>query len=174
MSSLAEGTGVMQWFAVYTRSRHEQKVNGRLVKKEIETFLPMAERWSRRRDRRQKIRVPLFPGYLFVRVCLEPHVYIEILKTESVVRILGHNGTPTPIPDEEISAIQTVVRSGLTLTPFPYLKEGQRVRVVNGPLYGIEGILVETKAKKNRLVISVDLLKESASVEIASEDVEPI
>ena len=105
---------------------------------------------------------------------MEPHVQIEILKTESVVRILGHNGTPAAIPDEQISAIQTLVRGGLVITPYPYLKEGQRVRVVNGPLSGIEGILVETKAQKNRLVISVDLLKESASVEIDAEDVESL
>lgn len=134
----------------------------------------MAERWSRRKDRRKRIRVPLFPGYVFVRAVLEPHVQIEILKTESVVRILGHNGTPAAIPDEQISAIQTLVRGGLVITPYPYLKEGQRVRVVNGPLSGIEGILVETKAQKNRLVISVDLLKESASVEIDAEDVESL
>jgi len=165
---------LLSWYAVYTRSRHESKVNELLQKKRIDTFLPLTERWSKRKDRRLKIHVPLFPGYVFVRVWMDAHSHLEILKTDSVVRILGNNGKPTPIPDEQVSAVQTLVKSGLEVNPYPFLKEGMRVRVVRGPLVDIEGILVETKASRNRLVISVDLLKQSASVEIDAEDVEPL
>lgn len=164
----------MNWYAVYTRSRHEQKVYGRLLKKNIETFLPLMERWSRRRDRRKRITLPLFPGYLFVRVLMDACAEVDILKTDGVVRVLGNNGMPIPIPDEEIFAVRTLIGSGMSAAPCAYLKEGMTVRVVNGPLIGIDGILLKTQPQKNHLVISVHLLKESVSVEIEDSDVEPV
>ena len=99
---------------------------------------------------------------------------LDILKTESVVRILGNDGMPATIPDEQIGAIKAVMMSGISPTPHPYLKEGMRVRVVDGPLIGIEGILLETKPNKHRLVLSVDLLQESICVEMDDLSVEPI
>jgi len=162
------------WYATYTKSRHEQKVNDRLLRKNIETFVPLIEKWSRRKDRRKKIKVALFPGYVFVRVVMTSHSHLEILKTDSVVRILGNDGKPIPIPDEQIHAIQVLMKNGVAVTRYPYLKEGMRVRVVNGPLIGIEGILLKTRPKKHRLFISVDLLKESVSVEIDELDVEAL
>ena len=164
----------MNWYAIYTRSRHEQKVYQRLKEKDFETFLPLIERWSRRRDRRKKIHLPLFPGYLFVQTDMNGEIYLNILKTDSVVRILCNEGKPAPIPDEQINAIQVLMKDGIAVTPFPYLKEGMRVRVVNGPLIGVEGMLVKTKPNKHRLVLSVDLLQESVSVEMDELDVEPI
>lgn len=164
----------MHWYAIYTRSRHEQKVYQRLKEKDFETFLPLIERWSRRRDRRKKIHLPLFPGYLFVQTDMNGEIYLNILKTDSVVRILCNEGKPAPIPDEQINPIQVLMKNGIAVTPFPYLKEGMRVRVVNGPLIGVEGILIKTKPSKHRLVLSVDLLQESVSVEMDELDVEPI
>jgi transcription elongation factor/antiterminator RfaH len=164
----------MNWYAIYTRSRHEQKAKERLLEKKIETFLPLIERWSRRKDRRKRILVPLFPGYLFVRTLLEAQIHLEILKTDGVVRILGNDGSPIPIPDEQIHAIQSLIRNGVAAERHPYLKKGMKVRVVNGPLMGIEGILLKTQSKKNRLIISVDLLQESVSVEMDDLDIEPI
>ncbi len=164
----------MHWYAVYTQPRHENKVYDRLLKKKIETFLPLIERWSRRKDRRKRINLPLFPGYLFVHSKMDAHAHLEILKTDSVVRILGNDGKPIPIPDEQIFPIQALIKNGMAITPLPYLKEGVRVRVVNGPLIGIEGILLKTRPQKHRLVISVDLLKESVSVEIDELDVEAL
>jgi len=164
----------MNWYATYTRSKHEQKVNGRLERKKIETFLPLIERWSRRKDRRKRIHLPLFPGYLFVRAEMDAYTHLEILKTDSVVRILCQGDKPAPIPDEQIHAIQVLIKNGIAVTPYPYLREGMRVRVVNGPLSGVEGILVKTKPDKQRLLLSVDLIQESVSVEIDESDVEPI
>lgn len=145
-----------------------------LIKKEIETFLPLIEQWSRRKDRRKRISLPLFAGYLFVRTLMDAYTHLEILKTDSVVRILGSNGKPIPIPDGQIFAIKALTKSGMAVTPCAYLREGMKVRVVNGPLIGVEGILLKTQPKKHRLVLSVDLLKESVSVEIDELDVEPI
>ncbi len=105
---------------------------------------------------------------------MNAYTHLEILKTESVVRILGNNGIPVPIPDEQIYAIQILMKNGIAVTPYPYLKEGMKVRVVNGPLIGVEGFLLKTQPQKHRLVLSVDLLKESCSVEIDELDVEPL
>ncbi len=164
----------MYWYAIYTRSKHEQKVNDRLGIKCIETFLPLIERWSRRKDRRKRIKIPLFPGYLFVRAEMNANTYLEIVKTDSVVRVLCNEDQPAPIPDEQVHAIQTLIKNGIAVTPIPYLREGMRVRVVNGPLMGMEGILLKTKPNKHRLVLSVDLLQESVSVDIDELDIEPI
>jgi transcription antitermination factor NusG len=105
---------------------------------------------------------------------MDAYSHLEILKTDSVVRILGNDGKPIPIPEEQIFGIQTLVKNGVTITPCSYLREGMRVRVVNGPLIGIEGILLKTQSQKHRLILSVDLIKESASVEIDELDVEPV
>lgn len=165
---------IPSWYALYVISRHEQKVNDRLIRKNIETFLPLVEKWSRRKDRRKKIKVPLFPGYIFVRTTMTPYNHLEILKTDSVVKILGINGKPTPISDEQIHAIKALMKSGLPTMSFPYMKEGMRVRVVNGPLMGVEGFLIKIQPSKHRLILSIDLIKESTSVEIDELDVEPI
>ena len=164
----------MNWYATYTLSKHEQKVNDRLGRKKIETFLPLIERWSRRKDRRKKIYLPLFPGYLFVHTEMDPLTYLEILKTDSVVRLLCHDGKPASIPDEQIHVIKILIRNRMAVTPCTYLREGMRVRVVNGPLNGVEGIFIKTKPNKHRLVLSLDLLQESVCVEIDELDVEPI
>lgn len=164
----------MHWYAVYTQPNHEYKVNDRLIKKKIETFLPLIERWSQRKDRRKRIQLPLFPSYLFVRSPMDPSSQLKILKTEGVVRIIESDGKPVAIPEVQIVGIQTLVRNGVTITPCAYLREGMRVRVANGPLRGIEGILLKTQSQKHRLVLSVDILKQSVSVEIDEIDVEPL
>jgi len=90
------------------------------------------------------------------------------------VRILGSDGKPVPIPEVQILGIQTLIRNGVTIMPCAYLKEGMKVRVVNGPLRGIEGILLKAQSQKHRLVLSVDILQQSVSVEIDELDVEPL
>ncbi len=105
---------------------------------------------------------------------MDARSHLDILKTNSVVRILGNDGKPIPIPDEQIFAIQALIKSGVAVTPCAYLREGMKVRVAKGPLIGIEGILLKTEPRKNRLILSVDLLKESVSVEIDNDDVEPV
>ncbi len=111
---------------------------------------------------------------LFGSQAVDANTYLEILKTDSVVRVLCNEDQPAPIPDEEVRAIQILIKNGITVTPIPYLREGMRVRVVNGLLMGMEGILLKTKPNKHRLVLSVDLLQESVSVEIDELDIEPI
>ncbi|MFQ5738566.1 MAG: UpxY family transcription antiterminator [Acidobacteriota bacterium] len=160
----------LKWYAVYSRSRHEKVVAEALWHKQIECFLPFRETLSKWKDRRKLVQFPLFPGYLFVHVPIRVRK-LDILKVPSVVRIIGFNGIPESIPDDQIQAVKTLVFNKMELDPYPYLREGDRVRIVRGPLRGMEGVLVE---KKNRFtfVLSIDLIQQSVACEIDAADVE--
>lgn len=152
-----------RWYAVYTRSRHEQVVKNQLDWKGIENFLPVYTHISQWRDRKKEVKAPLFPGYLFVRIpSLER---LDVLKTHGAVYLVGDGQSPLSVPEESILNIQRFVDEGLKYDPHPYLRIGQRVRIANGPLSGIEGILVRKKNQR-LLVVSVDLIQRSVSVEI--------
>ena len=165
---------LLEWYAVHTRSRHEQAVYDRLMCKSIHTFLPKMEVWSQRKDRQKRIRVPMFRGYVFIQANLENRLWLSVLQTPGVARIISSNGKPVPIPENQIESIQTVLEKDTVVTPYPYLNVGQRVRIVAGPLRGVEGILVRFKSNKQRLILSVDLLQQSVCVEMDTIEVEPI
>jgi transcriptional antiterminator NusG len=156
----------LNWYALRTKSRHEQKVADRLVSKDIQVFFPTVEVWSRRKDRRKRIRQPMFPGYLFVECELTKDLWLEIVSTPGAANILGYVGKPTPVPDEQVYSIQKVVEAGVHVKYHPYLDIGDRIRVVNGPLKGAEGIMVGVNEKVQRLVISVDLLNRAVEVQL--------
>ena len=155
------------WFAVYTRSRHEKMVASKLAEKQVEVFLPLRNVLRRWKDRRKEVAMPLFSGYVFVRIPSASR--LSVLQTPGVVQILSEGGKPMPIPEDQISAIERLVESGLTYDPYPYLKEGTFVRVIRGPLQGVEGILLE-KRKKHLLVLSVDLIQQSAALQVDISD----
>jgi transcription antitermination factor NusG len=117
------------------------------------------------------IDVPLFSGYIFGHFPLKQK--LDVLQSVGVVRIVGLNGQPLPVPDEQIEAVQTMIEQHLRYDPHPFLQEGMRVRVKRGVLRGAEGILL-TKKQHYRLLISVDLIQKSVAVDIDSADVEPI
>jgi len=169
-----ESTDKLRWFAVHTRSRHEFRVLERLTGTGVEAFLPSVKRISRWKDRKKVIESPLFPGYIFIHTDNNPAERMSVLKTPGVVRFLGIiPGEPEPVPEEQIAALRRLIESGAPLDPYPYLKEGRRIRIVRGPLAGVEGILVQ-KVGDNRLVLSIDLLQQSASATIDPADVEPV
>lgn len=158
------------WYALRTRSRHEKMVRDQLVQQGIEPLLPTVKRLSQWKDRKKEVEVPLFSGYCFVRFASDQK--LPVLKTVGVVDIVG--GTrPEPIPDEEITAIQTLIKSVLPYDPHPYLQEGMRVEVIRGPLQGIHGILLR-KEKRHRLILGVHLIQQAAAVEIDTADVVPV
>ncbi|KKL61667.1 hypothetical protein LCGC14_2193040 [marine sediment metagenome] len=164
----------MKWYAVQTRSRHEKKVDSFLSDKGIETFLPLINTLSRRRDRKKFVDIPLFPGYIFVHVDEDEEHISSIRYTRGVASILGTDiNRPTPIPDKQILGIKTIIESKVKLDPFPYLKKGTRVRVKSGPLKGVEGILVERKGSY-KIVIRIDLLQRGAAAEVYIADIESI
>jgi transcription antitermination factor NusG len=159
------------WYAAYTCANHEKRVERQLVERQAEHFLPLYRSMRRWSDRRVQIDLPLFPGYVFVRLALRDR--LRVLEIPSVVRLVGFNGHPAVLPDKEIEALRTGVAANLRTEPHPYLKVGQRVRVKCGPLEGMEGILIR---KKNalRLVLSIDLIMRSASAEVEAGDLERI
>jgi transcriptional antiterminator NusG len=157
------------WFAIWTRSRHEQVVREQLETKRIEVFLPTVTRWSRWKDRKKKIEWPLFPGYCFAR--FDPDDPLPILKCTGVVNIISIEGKPSPIPASEVESIRLLVGSDLQYDPCPLIKEGQFVEVVHGPLRGVVGRLVRKDAQRARLVLSVDLIGQAVSVEVDAADV---
>ena len=162
------------WYAVYAQVRHESKVHSRLLAKSFECLLPQMERWSKRRDRRKRIQVPIFPGYLFVRTILDNYQQVKILQTPGVVRLVRNEDGPLPVPDSQMSSLITLLSNASVLKVHPYLNEGMRVRIANGPLYGCEGILVQKKHEKSRLVVAIDIIQQAVSVELSEDDVEPI
>ncbi len=164
---IPEDPSIPLWYALYTRSHCEQLVYDQLTAKSFHLFLPRIEVWSQRAGKRHLIAVPMFPGYLFLRHVMDKTSYIDVRKARGLVRILGERWDRLSIvPDAEIEAIHTVVAASLPVMPHPYLREGQRVRITEGPLRGVEGILVQSKPSKGLLILSVDLLHRSVAVEI--------
>jgi transcriptional antiterminator NusG len=155
------------WYAIWTRSHSEQLVADQLLAKGLQVFLPKISVWSRRGGVRHAIRVPMFSGYVFLNESVDKNTYLEVIKARGVVRILGDRwDSLSPISNGEIEGLQTLVNSGVAITPHSYLREGQRVRITGGPLKGVDGILVENKSEKGLLVLSVDLLQRSVAVQI--------
>jgi transcription antitermination factor NusG len=162
---------VKRWFALRVKSRCEKTVAMMAQGKCIETFLPAYQcrrRWS---DRDKLIEYPLFPGYIFCR--LDPNQRLRLLTIPGVVHFVGIGKTPVPIDDIEIAALQAAMQSGLQAEPWPFLEVGQRVRLEDGPLTGIEGIFMGD-AKKERIVVSITLLRRSVAIAIERHWVKPV
>lgn len=159
--------GAERWYALWTRSNCERLVSDQLTTKGFHAFLPTTEVWSRRGDVRRRIRVPLFPGYLFLRHAMDKTSYIEVRKARGLVCLLGERWDRlAEVPDREIAAFQTLQRAHLPVLAHGFLREGQRVRVTRGPLAEVEGILVRQNPRTGLLVLSVNLLQRSVAVEI--------
>ena len=160
------------WYGLRTKSRFEKAAAASLAYKGYQYYRPTyrsRRRWS---DRMTEVQAPLFPGYVFCRFDVSQR--LPILVIPGIVSVVGIGREPASIPDEEIAAIETVLRSGLNAEPWPYLPEGQRVRVDKGSLNGIEGIVVKSKKGAWRMVVSVTLLQRSLSVEIDRECISAI
>jgi transcription antitermination factor NusG len=160
-----------RWFALRVRARYERIVATIARNKGIDEFLPTyrsRRRWS---DRVQAVELPLFPGYVFCR--LDPAFRLPLLTIPGVLHFVGVGRIPLPIDDEEIASIHTAIQSGLSAEPWPYLEIGQRVRLEEGPLAGLEGLLVEVR-KLHRIIVSVSLLKRSVAVEIERHWASPL
>ncbi len=163
-----------RWYAVRTRSRHEKLVDRQLEARGIERFLPLVERRRRWADRWKTVSFPLFPGFCFARFPYQDHEQrLRVLTTVGAVQLVGINGHPEPVPDEEIEAVRRLVTSVLPVDPHPYLAAGMEVEVIRGPLEGVRGILVR-KTRRARLVVNVHLIRQAASVELDAEDVQPV
>lgn len=162
------------WYAIWTRSHCERLVAQQLMAKGFQPFLPEMTVRPRKADAASVAQRPMFPGYLFLKHSMEKRSYIEILKARGVVRILeGGWHRLTPIADEEMHAIERVIESGASVDSLPYFNQGDRVRVVEGPLAGLEGLFVRDKKNRGRLVVSVKLLQTSVAIEVDGDLVVP-
>lgn len=159
------------WYALRVRSHYENTVANHLHARGFESFLPLyhcRRRWS---DRFKEFELPLFPGYVFCR--FDPLNRLPILSIPGVVSPVAIGRTPIPVDDSEIAAIQIAVKTRLRTSPWPFLRVGQRVRIEQGPLCGIEGILVGFRGQ-TRLVLSVSLLQSSIAVQVEENWVRPL
>jgi transcription antitermination factor NusG len=163
--------GEARWYAAYTSANHEKRVSEQLGAREVEHFLPLYASLRRWKDRRVKVTLPLFPGYVFVRTALLSR--LQVLQVPGVVRLVGFHGSPAALPEDEIEALRTSLRDGLRADPHPYLTEGRRVRVLAGPLAGLTGILMRRKSGA-RFVVSVDLIQRSVALELSEADLKGV
>lgn len=163
-----------QWYAIYTRSRHEKQVAIFLERQHLETFLPLRRTWSTRQDRKLTIQIPALPGYLFVRCVLYAETRALIKRASGVLRLVENAGRPAVIPDSQIESLRAALANNFNTEGHPFLKVGDRVRVARGPMVGAEGYLVRVAENRHRLVIAVDYVNQALSVEIDGNCVEPV
>jgi transcription antitermination factor NusG len=158
------------WYAIYTRANHEKRVATHLTHVGVENYLPLYETLRKWSDRRVRLELPLFPGYLFVRTALRQR--LPILQAPGVVRMVGSGGTPVPLNGDQIDRL----RGGLAQVlaePYPQIPVGQRVRIIAGPLLGMEGVLLRRKSGL-RVVVSIELIQRSFVADIDSDALTPI
>lgn len=160
--------GSSHWYAVYTLPRHEKVIADRLIQREVETFLPLyrtVRRWNRRRA---EVELPLFPGYVFVKMFIPNKV--RVLAHPGVIRLVSFNGRPANLPDGEIE----ILRASLAVfkaEPYPFLSAGRQVRIQSGPLAGLEGRVLRRKGKL-RVVVSIELIGHAIVLELGAPDVQ--
>jgi transcription elongation factor/antiterminator RfaH len=161
------------WYVLHTKSRFENVVYEGLRQKTVDVFLPKVTVASKRRDRKKMIRVPLFPGYVFVRTDLDPYHHLEILKTTGAVRLIGTHRSPVPVPDDTVSSLKIMVTGDQQVITGRQLQSGDRVMVVAGPFAGVCGAFVRYRGK-GRVVVNIEALGQHAGVDVDECDIEPI
>ncbi len=160
-----------QWYAVTVKPQHERATAEQLQAKALEAYVPLYKARRRWSDRVKTLEVPLFPRYVFCRFDAEQRA--PVLKTPGVLSIVSFDGKPCPVSDQEIDAVRTMVASGRPVMAWPYVRAGQRVRIREGAMAGLEGILVREKSGY-RIVVNVELLNRAVAVEIERELAEPV
>jgi transcription antitermination factor NusG len=155
------------WYAVKVRVGAERMAVMALTYHGVTSYWPHITRTRQYADRAKTVDVSLMPGYLFCKV--NAAVKTRVLSTAGVNGIVSLGSHPTPIPDREIEAVRRAVEAGGRPAPRPQV--GSRVRVLGGPLTGLEGVLIRD-ANQSQLLVSVELLRRSVSVSIDSALVE--
>ena len=154
---------IMSWYAVYTKPRHEKKVNAKLEEKKITTFLPLITRRHQWKDRKKDVELPLFSSYLFVD--FEYKYRFDVLETDGVIKIVNFNGVPAVVPDWQIESLRHMLEFPETLQLEKYIKPGEIVEITEGLMEGMQGTVVNRK-NSNRLVLTIEGIMQSISVEI--------
>jgi transcription antitermination factor NusG len=168
---LAEALVEPHWFAAYTFGNHEKRVAETLAGKAVEYFLPLYESVRNWSDRKVRLKRPLFPGYVFVRIATQERLIVQ--KVQGVVRLVGFNGQPAALPDDEIEILRRALTTPISAAPHPFLAAGTRVRIMRGPLAGLSGMTVRRKGS-TRVVLSIELIRRSVIVDMDAADLESI
>ena len=161
---------VPRWYAAYTSARHEKSVANQFRCRGVRYFLPLLESLQRWSDRRIRVQLPYFPGYVFVHIAHRDRLLV--LQTPGVVRIVGTRTSPTVVPDVQIETLQTALHLGLRVGPHPAAEIGRRVYIRSGPLLGTEGILLRRKGRC-RVVVSIQAIMRAFAVEVNEQDIQP-
>jgi transcription antitermination factor NusG len=161
----------VRWYAAYTSANHEKKVAAQLDVREVEHFLPLYDSVRRWKDRRVVLQLPLFPGYVFVRMALRDRIKVQ--QVPGVACLVGFSGRPAALPDQQIEALRSGLACGVGAKPHPYLTEGRRVLLKSGPFCGMQGIVLRRKGRF-RVVVSMDLIQRSVAVDADAVDVEAL
>jgi transcriptional antiterminator RfaH len=177
-SILPHGYGMrdpeFSWYAVWTRSRQEKVASSMLTTFKVQHYLPLKSELRQWSDRKQMVQTPVFSGYLFVRINpFSMNSRLQVLKSTGIVAFVGNQTGPIAIPDQEIDDIRAVLSAGVAYSAYPSLNKGDRVRVVRGALAGVEGTLV-TGNSATRLLVSIEMIRQSLSVNVLRDDVELI
>lgn len=159
------------WYAAYTCANHEKRVAAELGMREVEHFLPLYSSIRRWKDRRVSLDLPLFPGYVFVRLALRER--LRVVQIPSVVRLVGFNGLPAALPDGEVEILRSGLCQSLRAEPHPFLTVGRRVRITGGPFAGLEGVLKRRK-RGLRVIVSLNLIQQSVAVELDEADLRAV
>jgi transcription antitermination factor NusG len=165
------GWAEQHWYAAYTCSHHEKRVAEQLAERDVTHFLPLYSSVRRWKDRRVRLTLPLFPGYVFVRLGLQDR--LRVLEIPSLVRLVGFGGSPSALPEEEVELLRSSLADEAHAEPHPFLIVGRRVRIVRGPFASFEGIL-QRKRNNFRLIVSVELIQRSFAVNVDAADIQPV
>ena len=166
--SAKQESSVTRWYVVYTRARHEKSVSAQLDRITIQNFLPLYEALHRWKDRRARVKIPLFAGYVFVRMALCNQ--LQVLQIPGVARLVSFDGQPVAVPEAELVALQRGLTSGVRVNPHPYLAAGRQVQITKGPFAGLKGVFVRRKGLC-RVVVSLHVIKSSIALEMEADDV---
>jgi len=167
-SKVAIGPMQPQWCATYLVARHEKKVAEQLRRRSVESFLPLYREVHYWNKRKAEVDMPMFPSYIFVRI--GPGDRLRVLEVPGVVQIVNFNGIPAYVPDPEIEALKAALQTR-KCEPCEYLPVGKRVRVGSGALMGLEGQVIRQQSS-SRIVVSMDFIQRSVSVELETSDLE--
>jgi transcription antitermination factor NusG len=159
-----------RWYAAYTYARHEKRVAEHLQQLGVESYLALYTATRQWRQRRAQVEMPLFPGYVFVRIPLAERV--RVLSAPGVAYLVGTRGEPVPLADDEVGPLRDCLSRKLHVEPIAYLT-GSRVRVVAGPLSGLEGVIVRREGD-TRFVVSIDLIQRAIAINVEGLDLELI
>jgi transcription antitermination factor NusG len=161
----------VRWYAVYTCANHEKRVADQFASRGVEHFLPQYESMRRWKDRKVRLHLPLFPGYLFVHLAAQER--LRVLQVPGVVRLVGFNGLATPLPDAEMETLRSGLSERMRTKPHPFLSVGRRVRITGGPFAGLEGILKRRKSCL-RVIVSLQLIRQSVALEVDAAELAAI